>query len=96
MENKVLIKLLVPEIDEEYDLFLPVNKKIGNIINLLIKAVNELSNNIFQGNNLTELCNANTGEIYEIDVLLKNTDIRNNTKLVLLSNNNTNNNAIVL
>jgi hypothetical protein len=82
MENKVLVKLLVPEIDEEYDIFLPVNKKIGNIINLLIKAVNELSNNIFQGNNLTELCNANTGEIYEIDVLLKNTDIRNNTKLV--------------
>ena len=48
MENKVLVKLLVPEIDEEYDIFLPVNKKIGNIINLLIKAVNELSNNIFQ------------------------------------------------
>lgn len=86
MENKVLVKLLVPEIDEEYDLFLPINKKIGNIINLLIKAVNELSNNAFQGNNLTELCNSNTGEIYEIDILLKNTDIRNNTKLVLLTN----------
>ena len=88
LENKVLIKLLVPEIDEEYDIFLPINKKIGNIINLLIKAVNELSNNTFQGNNFTELCNANTGEIYKIDTLLKNTNIRNNTKLVLISNKN--------
>lgn len=86
MENKILVKLLVPEIDEEYDLFLPINKKIGNVINLLIKAVNELSNNTFQGNNITELYNVDTGEIYRIDVLLKNTDIRNNTKLVLLTN----------
>ncbi len=88
MENKVLVKLLVPEIDEVYDLFLPINKKIGNVINLLVKAIGELSNNAFQGDNFTELINASTGEIYKIDVLLKNTNIRNNTKLVLLTNKN--------
>ena len=86
MENKVLVKLLIPEIDEEYDLFLPINKKIGNIILLLNKAINELSNNLFEGNNYSELYNALSGEIYKPDVLLKNTNIRNNTKLVLISN----------
>ncbi len=88
MENKVLVKLLVPEIDEVFDLFLPINKKIGNVINLLVKAIGELSNNAFQGDNFTELINANTGEIYKINELLKNTNIRNNTKLVLLTNKN--------
>ncbi len=86
MENKVLVKLLVPEIDEEYDLFLPINKKIGNIIDLLNKSIIELSSGTFEGNKYTELINSNTGEIYPINVLLKNTSIRNNTTLVLLSN----------
>jgi hypothetical protein len=88
MENKVLIKLLVPEMDEQYDIFLPINKKIGNIIMLLSKAVNELTNNEFNGNNYCELYNAITGEIYGPDVLLINTNIRNNTKLILISNKN--------
>ena len=29
MKNKVLVKLIVPDIDETYDIFLPINKKIG-------------------------------------------------------------------
>ena len=86
MENKVIIKLLVPEIDEEYDLFLPINKKIGNVIELLDKAVNELSNGAYQGNNHTELINSVTGEQYPINVLIKNNNIRNNTQLVLITN----------
>ena len=88
MENKVLVKLLVPELDEEYDLFLPINKKIGNIIDLLNKSISEISNNAFIGNNFTELSNSITHEIYKIDVLVKDTDIRNNSKLVLLTNKN--------
>ncbi len=86
MENKVLVKLLVPEIDEEYDIFLPINKKIGNIIILLNKAINEMSNNVFIENNYSELYNATTGQTYEPNILLNDTNIRNNTKLILISN----------
>ena len=31
MNNKVLIKLIVPEIDEEFDIFIPVNEIIWKI-----------------------------------------------------------------
>ena len=44
INNKVFIKLLIPEIDKSYDISLPVNKRIGNIINLLSMAVSEMSN----------------------------------------------------
>ena len=37
MKNKVLVELYVPTIDEIYNLYLPVNRKIGNIIALLNK-----------------------------------------------------------
>ena len=40
MDNKVLVKLVVPEIDMKYDLYLPISKKIGNIINLLSSSMN--------------------------------------------------------
>jgi hypothetical protein len=40
MKNKVIVKILVPEIYESYDVYLPINKKIGNIIELLNKSIN--------------------------------------------------------
>jgi len=81
MNNKVLVELIVPEIDQRFSVFLPVNKKIGNIIMLLNKAINELdSNHIKTG---TSLYNRETGKKYEINLLLYNTDIRSGVALVL-------------
>jgi len=37
MNNKVLVELLVPIIEEKYDVFLPVNRKVGEIIKILSK-----------------------------------------------------------
>ena len=39
--DKVLIKLYVPAIEERYDVKIPLNKKVSEIILLLIKAIDE-------------------------------------------------------
>lgn len=85
MNNKVLINLFVPEIDATFDIYLPINKKIGNIINLLNEAVNELSSGEFLISNKNSLYNVDTHEKYQSDIMLINTNIRNGTKLVLIS-----------
>lgn len=85
MNDKVIVKIIVPEISETYNLFLPINKKIGTIMKLLNKAVNELTNGSFPVINTCKLYNADTLQVYEPNVLLFNTDIRNGTKLVLLT-----------
>lgn len=85
MKNKVLINLYVPEIDIKYDIYLPINKKIGNIINLLNKSINELTNGEYSISNCNSLYNVVTKEKYQSDILLANTNIRNGTQLVLLS-----------
>ncbi len=85
MDNKVLVSLFVPEISTTYDVYLPVNKKIGNIIILLNKAINEMSNGSYRLDSNNLLYNIETKKIYEADVLLANTDIRNGTKLLLIS-----------
>ena len=83
MNNKVIVKIVVPEINETYDLLLPINKKIGTIIMLLIKAIRELSNNALPNLNYFKLYNSDTMQVYDWNLLLYNTDIRNGTKLVL-------------
>jgi hypothetical protein len=85
MKNKVLVKLRVPEVDEEYDIYLPINKKIGNIIILLNKAINELTNDSFKISTTNTLYNSFTGERYKVDSLLLETNIRNGSNLILLS-----------
>ncbi len=85
MKNKVLVSLTIPEIDQKYDVYLPINKKIGNIINLLNKAVSELTNGEYALSNCNQLYNVFTKEKYQSDVLLANTDIRNGTSLILFS-----------
>ena len=84
MKNKVLIQLIVPDIGEEYNVYIPVNKKIGNIIVLLTKAINEFETEIYEKDNQNCLYNGETGERYAINDLVRNTNIRNGPKLVLM------------
>lgn len=85
MNDKVNVKIIVPEINEEYDVFLPINKKIGMIISLLVKAIRELNNNSLPQLPYYKLYNVDTMQVYDWNLLLYNTDIRNGTRLVLFS-----------
>ena len=85
MNDKVNVQLLVPEIEGNYNIYLPINKKIGELIPLLNRAVNELSGGVYPIANNKVLINSVTYVRYDIDDLLYNTDIRNGTKLVLIS-----------
>lgn len=84
MKNKVLVELVVPTIEASFDIYLPINKRIGNIIMLLNKTISELSEGCYKGNEKTVLYNRDTSEKYDINALLYNTDIRNGTTLILL------------
>ena len=67
-----------------YNLYLPVNRKIGNIIALLNKSLTEVTNGEFVGNEYTMLYNRNTGEMYDVNLSLRETNIRNGSSIVLL------------
>ena len=82
--NKVLVQLIVPEIEEKYDLFIPINRRIGTVINLLTSSISELSSGLFTKNKKRILYNHNTGYSYSINKLIRETDIRNGTVLVLI------------
>ncbi len=85
MNNKVLVSLKVPELDKSFDIFLPVNKKIGNIIVLINKMLNDMTEGTYPISKKSALFNMDTEELYKIDVLLINTTIRNGSKLLLIA-----------
>ncbi len=84
MKNKVLVHLKVPEIDESYDLFVPINIRIGTLVNLVSKSVNELSGNIFELKEGRLLYNIENSQAYDYNFLVRETNIRNGTTVVLM------------
>ena len=46
MNNKVLIKLIVPSLDKSYDLFIPVNETIYKIKKLILESLNDIDTNM--------------------------------------------------
>ena len=76
MENKVLVTIIVPLIEKKYEVFLPVNKKIGEISSLLAKGLVDVSNGYYIITNKEKFYNRITGKEYNNNVILQKTDIR--------------------
>ncbi len=84
MKNKVLVQVNIPELNLKYDIYLPVNRKIGNVINLLSKSIYELTNGLFQNDGKKLLYSEKTGEKYPINSLVRETDIRNGSTIIFM------------
>ena len=88
MKNKVLVKIVVPEIDAEFDIYIPVNELVWRVKKLVAKCISDLTADTFDFSKEYVFINPKTNQIYgENDVIL-NTDIRNCTSLILISQSN--------
>ncbi len=79
-DNKVLINLYVLSLGKNYELFLPVNEKVGSVSKLLNTT---LFNSINPDKNYI-LVNIDNGLVYKNNDIIRNTDIRNGTRLILV------------
>jgi len=84
MKNKVLIKLILPEFDIEYDVFIPVNELMWKIKILLIAALEDIFK-ISLSQKEFYVINKENCKIYDNNEIVINTDIRNGTELILIS-----------
>ncbi len=84
MENKVLVILNLPELDETYDIMIPVSRKIGNIIELISKYLYEETDGKYQIDIHKSLYNKESSQRYSNNQLVIETDIRNGTRLILI------------
>ncbi len=82
--NKYLITVIVPTIEEEYDLYIPNNKKVGTIKTFILDALKELSNNTFNKNiNEVKMIDRETGSEFENNVYVKDSIIKNGSRIII-------------
>lgn len=84
MEYKVLVSINVPSLEMKYDVYIPVNRSVYNVINMFKMSLSELSLGSFDMKKDYILYNALTGSVYDMNVLIRDTDIRNGSSIILL------------
>ena len=82
--NKILVKLYIPTIGEEYDLWIPLNRRIYNVIRLIVKAVKELTDGQYAPKKFPILYDKLTAMPYDINLSIGESTIRNGSELVLI------------
>ena len=84
MKNKILIQVEVPMIEKTYDLYIPVNKKVGTIKRLLEEAVQEITDNEYEPSESTNFYSKETGMIYDVNHTVRDTDLKNGSRIILV------------
>lgn len=94
MNNKVLVRLFIPELDYIFDLFIPVNEVVWKVKKLIAKSVSDLTGGAINYNSEYTLINKLTSETYDNNAIIINTNIRNATELIMLSVKENQNNIL--
>lgn len=82
-DNKVNVDLLVPSIGEKFNLFIPVNKSVGEIIVILNNTIKEITG-YFPQNKYLSILDVLENKIYDYNQMLINTGIKNGSVLALI------------
>ncbi len=83
MKNKILINIYVPKLLETYNVYIPVNERIVKIQELLVKAINELSDSSFPLNEQHYLIDPSTGQVFQGSEVVKDSTIRSGKNIIL-------------
>lgn len=84
MKNKILIELFIPSIEKKYDLFIPVNKKIGTIKKLIEEELVDLTDGAYQITESTNFYSKDTGNIYDVNDAVRESDLENGSRIILI------------
>ncbi|MDO5568511.1 MAG: hypothetical protein Q4G04_00160 [bacterium] len=82
--NKANVELIVPTIQEKYEVFIPINKRIKEIIILVNKVINEITDGQYPVMNNLSLINGETGKAFDYNKTAKEEGIINGIKIILM------------
>ena len=82
--NKILIEIKVPQIEQSFDIYVPITKKVIVIDNLIKKTIKELSENYLNDLDNLRLYYEKNGKIISYDTTIKSSGIKNGEVLILI------------
>ena len=84
MNNKALVEISVPAAGEKFDVFIPLESKMSEVLKLVSTALSDLSGGRYKASNEADLCDAKTGIIFNINMEVAELGIRNGSQLMLI------------
>lgn len=82
--NKVLAEIFVPVLGYTFDAFLPLESPMSQVLELLKKAVMDMSDGRFIADENTAICHREDGTILNINLSVYELGIHNGSKLMLI------------
>lgn len=83
-KNKILVELSIPIIEKNYDLYIPINKKVGTVKKLIEEGLLELTDNDYMIKKDSNFYSKETGEIYDVNKTIRETDLKNGSRIILI------------
>lgn len=84
MNNKVLVDVIVPLLEEKYQLYIPINKRISVVIRLIEKALNEMTNGYYPIKEGSVIIDVESGNVFDINITVKESKMINGSRIILL------------
>lgn len=82
--NKILITVYVPTIEESYNLFIPINKKVGTVKKKIQESIFEMTEGNFLTKKSIRFFDRETGLDYDEALYVKDSGIKNGSKIILM------------
>lgn len=84
MNNKVLVDVIVPLLEEKYQVYIPINKRISVVIRLIENALKEMTNGYYPIKEDSVIIDVESGNVYDINITVKESKMINGSKIILL------------
>lgn len=84
MNNKALVEISVPAAGQRFDVYIPLESKMSEVVKMVAMALSDLSEGKFKATNDSILCDADTGIIYNINMEVAELGIKTGARLMLI------------
>ena len=82
--DKILIEVFVPALGSPFDIFIPAQAYLFEVLELIKKAVTELSEGRFTADGTTALCFRENGAIININLSVAGLALHDGSRLMLI------------
>ncbi|SDM84889.1 hypothetical protein SAMN05443253_10641 [Bacillus sp. OK048] len=82
--NKVLVEIFLPAANRSFDVYLPLESQMSEVLQLVSALLSDLSDGKYKATKSAVLCDATSGIIYNINMAVAELGIQNGSKLMLI------------
>lgn len=82
--NKILVEIFVPAADKRFDVYIPPESRISEILLLTSKLLSELSDGKYKATDETVLCDEKSGKVLDVNMTAFELEIKNGLGLMLI------------